>query len=266
MESSLPFKHEDERSFLNCIHPIIRFLIPFILVIPFLILNNIYLIFTIIIITLIISLFARIKLIRILSRIKTILPFVIIITIFIPLYLGKSVVFQIDLGIKINIYQEGLLFGFLLFMRIIGAMFVFLTFFSSLTYSEFVETLTKLRVPSMLTGSLIIMLHYIPILASSNTKILTAQELRGKKITTYREKLKTHAYIMGKSIVMNMERSERLYESLKMRGFSGRITFAARKFKFLDVFILSIFIILDIILIFIINLETIYIGVISLLF
>ena len=110
------------------------------------------------------------------------------------------------------------------------------------------------------------MLHYIPILASSNTKILTAQELRGKKITTYREKLKTHAYIMGKSIVMNMERSERLYESLKMRGFSGRITFAARKFKFLDVFILSIFIILDIILIFIINLETIYIGVISLLF
>jgi len=159
--------------------------------------------------------------------------------------------------------MEGLYYSLLLFLRIMGSIFVFLSFFSALTYSEFIETLTKLRLPSLFTGSFVIMLHYIPILANSNRKILTAQELRGKKITTYREKLKTHAYIMGKSIVMNMERSEKLYESLKMRGFSGKLTFAPRKIKFIDIMILTLFIIMMVTLI-MINLEEIIMGVVGL--
>lgn len=259
MEATLPFRHEEERCHLNKIHPIINFLIPFILVIPFLFLNDIYLIYTIIIITLIIGLICRIKILRVLSRIKKIIPFVILMTIFIPFYIGPSVAFQIGV---FTLYKEGLFLSFLLFSRIIGSIFVFLSFFSSLTYSEFIETLTKLRLPSMFTGSFVIMLHYIPILATSNRKILTAQELRGKKITTYREKLKTHAFIMGKSIVMNVERSEKLYDSLKMRGFSGKLTFAPRKIKVLDIFILFFVVLMMVFFVFI-DLQAIFIGVVS---
>ena len=91
-----------------------------------------------------------------------------------------------------------------------------------------------------------------------------AQELRGKKVTTYREKLKTHAFIMGKSIVMNMERSEKLYESMKMRGFSGKITFATRKIKIKDILLIIALLLIMISLIFFINLEAIYMGVIKL--
>lgn len=260
MEATLPFRHEEETCYLSKLNPIINFITPFIIVIPFLIINDIYLILTIILITLILDLIFRINILRILSRIKLILPFVIIMTIFIPFYIGSSIIFRIGV---ISIYMEGLYYSLLLFLRIMGSIFVFLSFFSALTYSEFIETLTKLRLPSLFTGSFVIMLHYIPILANSNRKILTAQELRGKKITTYREKLKTHAYIMGKSIVMNMERSEKLYESLKMRGFSGKLTFAPRKIKFIDIMILTLFIIMMVTLI-MINLEEIIMGVVGL--
>jgi energy-coupling factor transporter transmembrane protein EcfT len=140
-----------------------------------------------------------------------------------------------------------------------------MSFFSTLTYSEFIDALTKLRIPSVLVGSLIIMLHYIPILAGSNKKILEAQEMRGKKITSYWQKLKTHAYIMGKTIVMNMERSEKLYESLKMRGFSGKITFATKKIKIIDVGLLIFFSLLIIYFVFIIDLKSIYCGVLTLI-
>jgi energy-coupling factor transporter transmembrane protein EcfT len=140
-----------------------------------------------------------------------------------------------------------------------------MSFFSYLTYSEFIEALTKLRIiPSLFIGSLVIMLHYIPILADSNKKILEAQELRGKKMTTYREKFKTHAYIMGKSIARNLERSEKLYESLRMRGFSGKITFATKKIRFIDVTILVLFLAMMIYFIFIIDLKSIYQGVFDL--
>ncbi len=264
MESILPFRREDEVSFYNQIHPIIRFLLPFTLVIPFLILNDVYLIFSIIIITFIVGFFLKFKFQKVFSRVVKILPFVFLMTIFLPFYVGPTVLVKYNGLISLTIYAEGTRLALLLLMRIFGSIFVFLSFFSSLTYSEFIETLTKLRIPSLFTGSLVIMLHYIPILASSNKKILLAQELRGKKITTYREKIKTHAFIMGKSIVMNMERSEKLYEALKMRGFSGKLTFASRKLKFVDIIILSFFILLVTTFI-IIDLEQIYMGVIKLL-
>ena len=247
MESALPFRHKEEYTILSRFHPLVRLGSPFILVIPFLIIGDLYLIITIILITLIVDLIARLNMIRIFSRIAKILPFVLLMTVFIPFYI-----------------PNGIYLSILLFFRIFGAIFVFLSFFSSLTYSEFVESLTELRLPSIFTGSFVIMLHYIPILADSNRKILSAQELRGKKITTYREKLKTHAFIMGKSIVMNMERSEKLYESMKMRGFSGKITFATRKVKIKDILLIITLFFVIISLIFFINLEAIYMGVIGL--
>lgn len=153
----------------------------------------------------------------------------------------------------------------LLFFRIMGATFTFLTFFSSLTYSEFIEALTSIRIiPSFITGSIVIMLHYIPILATSNKKVLYAQELRGKKTATYWQRVKAHAFIMGKNIVNNMERSERLYESLKMRGFTGRLTFAPKKLKLYDYIGLFLTVILITYLVYFINLEQIYMEVINL--
>jgi len=109
------------------------------------------------------------------------------------------------------------------------------------------------------------MLHYIPIITSSNKKILEAQELRGKKITNYWQKLKAHGYVMGKSLVSNMERSERLYESLKMRGFTGNLNFVHRKIKIYDVSLFGIFFIISAYFVFALNLESIYREVFNLL-
>jgi energy-coupling factor transporter transmembrane protein EcfT len=116
----------------------------------------------------------------------------------------------------------------------------------------------------MFVGSLIIALHYIPILARANKKILEAQEMRGKKITNYWSKLKTHGYIMGKSLVSNMERSEIVYESMKMRGYSGKVTFKAKKLKFFDIFSFFFAIGIMVLFIFYIDLEIIYVRVLSL--
>jgi cobalt/nickel transport system permease protein len=264
LRTNLPFRLENEKIYLKRSHPLTRLILPFICVIPFVIIDDIYLIGSILFIIFISDLILRLNLIEILSRLKLVIPFVFLLTIFIPLYLGDIVIYQINIGIKITIYKEGLMLASLIFLRVIGALFVFMSFFSTLTYSEFIEALTKLRIPSIFVGSLIIMLHYIPILAKSNKKILEAQEMRGKNITKYRQKLKTHAYVMAKSIVINMERSEKLYESLKMRGFTGKITFAPKKFSLVDLSLLVIFTILIICMIFILDLQSIYQGVIYL--
>jgi len=266
MKDRLPFRHENEINHINKIHPIVRFILPFILVIPCLLITDIYLIITIILLVTILNLAFRLKIIEILSRLKLLIPFVIILTIFIPFYYGDNPLFQFHFLIPFVMYTEGLEIALIIFLRIILAAYTFLSFFSSLTYSEYIESLTKVRiVPSFLVGSIIIMLHYIPILASSNKKVLEAQELRGKNTTNYWARLKTHAYIMGKNVVNNMERSEKLYESLKMRGFTGRISFAPRKLKLLDYIVFVLFLLIIVFLVFVIDLESIISGVILLI-
>ena len=155
MDIELPFKHEDEKNFLNKIHPLIRFILPFILVIPFLIINDVYLVITIILFVLFFNLGFRLHLFKIFSKLKALTPFILLITIFIPFYVGNTVFFQLNIGISLNIYVEGLAYALNLFFRIIGAAFVFLTFLTSLTYSEFIEALTKLRaIPPFFIGSI----------------------------------------------------------------------------------------------------------------
>ena len=262
MKSVLPFKHEEEKGLFNKIHPLIRFSLPFIFVIPCLFIADLYLIITIIILIFLINIIFRLHLFQTLSRLKILIPFVFIMTIFIPFYYGSSIFAQFTFIVPITIYSEGLKTATLIFLRVILAAFTFLSFFTSLTYSEYIESLTKIRIiPSIFVGSIVIMLHYIPILASSNRKILDAQEIRGKNVTKYWQRLKTHAYIMAKNVVQNMERSEKLYDSLKMRGFTGKLTFAPKRLKLLDYLILILVIGLMISLIYFVDLEYIYTGV-----
>lgn len=265
MPTILPFRHENENTILEITHPLVRLILPFILIVPILFINNIFLIITVALTNFLLIIICRLPLKRILSRAKNVLPLIIIIVIFLPLYIGETIFYVINLGIQIPIYREGLELAILLFLRIFTAIFGFMVLFSSLSYSEFIEAITKARLPSMFVGSFIILLHYIPILASSNKKILEAQELRGKKVTSYLQKLKAHAFIMGKSIVMNMERSEKLYESLKLRGFSGKITFAPKGLKVADIMILLFFVLFMVFLILFVDLQSIYMGVIDLL-
>ncbi|MFW9772675.1 MAG: energy-coupling factor transporter transmembrane component T family protein [Candidatus Thorarchaeota archaeon] len=265
MKPDLPFKTENERNFFNKFHPIIRFLIPFILVLPFLIFNDMYLAITIIFIVVCINVFSKLHLLNVISRLKILIPFLFMVCIFIPFYFGHTILFQINIGIILNVYLEGIQMAFLLLFRIVGAAFTFLTFFSSLTYSEFIDALTRIRIiPSFIVGSIVIMLHYIPILAISNKRVLDAQELRGKNIATYWQRVRTHGFIMGKNLVNNMERSEKLYESLKLRGFTGKLTFAPRKLKLYDYFMLLSTLSFIIFLVYFLNLEQIYMEVINL--
>ncbi len=254
----LPFRLQDRKTILSKIHPAVRIILPFFLVIPFLLIDDFFLIVTNVLIALIVSLCSRLNLVEVLKRVKGALPYVVIITIFIPLYIGTTIVYQINLGLSITIYREGLYRAGFLFARIMGSIFIFMCFFSSLTYSEFIDALSKLKMPSLLLGSLVIMLHYIPIIGTSNKKLLESQELRGKKITSYYQRLKVHALIMGKSLVMNIDRSETLYESLKMRGFSGKMKFTKKKVKVTDILIVSFFLVLILSFIFLIDLENLY--------
>jgi len=139
LKTSLPFRLENEKIYLKKIHPLTRLVLPFIFVIPFIIIDDFYLIISILIVVFIFDLIFRLNIIEILSRLKIVIPFILLLTIFIPLYVGDIVLYQFNIGIKIIIFKEGIILASLIFLRVLGALFVFMSFFSTLTYSEFIE-------------------------------------------------------------------------------------------------------------------------------
>ena len=129
MKTTLPFRLENEKIYLNKINPLIRLIIPFLFVLPFLIIEDIYLIVTIILIALISDLMFRLNIIKILTRLKVIIPFILLITIFIPFYVGDTTLYTLNLGISLIIYREGVYLASLIFLRVFGALFIFMSFF-----------------------------------------------------------------------------------------------------------------------------------------
>ena len=77
MKPYLPFRHENERNMLNNLHPVIRFILPFLLVIPFLIFNDLYLIITIILVVFCINIAFKLHFIKIISRLRVLIPFLL---------------------------------------------------------------------------------------------------------------------------------------------------------------------------------------------
>ncbi|MFX0176298.1 MAG: hypothetical protein ACFE85_08720, partial [Candidatus Hodarchaeota archaeon] len=106
MKGVLPFKHEDDKKILNRIHPLVRFILPFILVVPFLIINDVFLTLTIILLNVILSIVFRLKLAYILSKLRVLIPFLLLLTIFIPFYIGETIIFQLNLHFNLIIYLE----------------------------------------------------------------------------------------------------------------------------------------------------------------
>ena len=119
MKTELPFRHENDINSFNKIHPMIRFILPFILVIPCLIIADLYLIITIILIVGIMNFIFRLQFVQTLSRLKLIIPFVFILTIFIPFYYGSTVIYQFYFLVPIKLYAEGLRMGLIIFLRIV---------------------------------------------------------------------------------------------------------------------------------------------------
>ncbi len=153
-----------------------------------------------------------------------------------PFVYGSSVMFtlQTPWG-PANAYWEGLWFGILLALRMFTIMLLFLGTFSHMTLSEFIGALKKLRVPSVILGSLMIMLRYIPLFIEERSRMQEAQALRGFEKGERLEKLRSLGFLVGSTIDRAFGRSVTVYEAMALRGFGRGSFVSSSSFKKVDI-------------------------------
>jgi cobalt/nickel transport system permease protein len=87
----------------------------------------------------------------------------------------------------------------------------------------FGHALHRLRVPENLVHLLLFTVRYTEVLHREYLRLRTAMKARGFRPRNSRHTYKSFGYLIGMMLVRALERSERILDAMKCRGFSGRI-------------------------------------------
>lgn len=85
------------------------------------------------------------------------------------------------------------------------------------------HALARLRVPKMLVHLLLFTIRYIEVLYGEYKRLRVAMRTRGFKAGTNRHTLRTFGYLLGMLLVRALDRSERILQAMKCRGFNGSL-------------------------------------------
>lgn len=85
------------------------------------------------------------------------------------------------------------------------------------------HALHRMRCPETLVHLLMFTIRYIEVLREEYLRLRGAMKVRGFRPGTNWHTYRSYGYLVGMMLVRAIERSERILEAMKCRGFSGRI-------------------------------------------
>jgi cobalt/nickel transport system permease protein len=166
-------------------------------------------------------LLSKVPLSYILKRSLVIIPFVLLVAVFIPFFKEGEIAANFNLwGWHISLTKSGLeLMGSILSKAWLSILsLVLLT--STTGFSQLLKGMEKLRTPSVIVMLLSFMYRYIFLLTDEIMRMKQARDSRnfgGRRLW----QIKTIGNMIGTLFVRSYERGERVYASMVARGFDG---------------------------------------------
>jgi cobalt/nickel transport system permease protein len=142
---------------------------------------------------------------------------------------GHLSLFSVSLfGLKIVAYQEGLMEGLMISSRIIGAVSVLTLMGFSTPFTEFMASLSWLRVPKGFVEVMVFAYRYIFVLLDEGLVIYNSQKTR-LGYTGFKRGLSSFGTLTGSLILRVFEHSQNTALALVQRGFDGHIPMAMKR-------------------------------------
>jgi cobalt/nickel transport system permease protein len=127
-----------------------------------------------------------------------------------------------ELGfIKIN--PRGLLIAALALSKASAIVVMMLILFGTNRFPVIIRALASLRVPPIVIQMVLMCYRYLFVFVSEMQRMATAMKARGFKKKTNLQTLKIMGNFIGVLLVRSFERTERVYDAMLSRGYTGRI-------------------------------------------
>ncbi len=159
----------------------------------------------------------------VLKRSLVVLPFALMVGVFLPFFGGGSPVWSADIGNwHITVTREGLtLFGGMLAKSWLSVLALILLA-ATTTVTSLLKGLEQLRAPSIMVMLLSFMYRYLFVISDEAERLSMARNSRsfGGGVRLH---ARTLGYMAGTLFLRSYERGERIYGAMLARGFDGRI-------------------------------------------
>lgn len=136
------------------------------------------------------------------KRAGVILPFVLLVTIFLPFF-----------------KEDGLKMAIITFTKSFLSIIILILLISTTKFSDLISGLSKLRVPNIILMMLSFIYRYFFVLIDEAERMERAARLRSNQEGS--KLLKTLSNIVGILFIRSYEKSERIYNAMFLRGFDG---------------------------------------------
>ena len=173
------------------------------------------------------ALFSGVSLPLLFKRSLVVIPFVVLVAVFLPFFGGGDTVEVFSISLSV----EGLRRFEDIFMKAFLSVFCMATLVETTDFPDLLKGFESLRMPKIMVILISFIYRYFSVILEEAERMKIARDVRstGGSIVW---QLKTLGNILGQLFIRSYERSERIYQAMYMRGFTGDI-------KTLDTFDLS---------------------------
>jgi cobalt/nickel transport system permease protein len=155
-----------------------------------------------------------------LRRLGAVNLFVLFLLVFTPLSMPGTPLFRLG-GLKWS--ADGILFGLRIGVKANTVMLLCSALLASMEPADLAHALYRLRLPAKLAHALFFCVRYLEVLHVEYHRLRNAMRLRAFRPRWTRHALRSLGYFVGMLFVRSVDRSDRILEAMKCRGFDGRL-------------------------------------------
>lgn len=165
-------------------------------------------------------LFANMEVRKTLKRMAAMDSFIVFVLVMLPFTVPGETMFEV-FGYPAS--WEGLVQAGQIALKANAAVLAMMALVGSMESVTFGHALHRLRVPESLVHLLLFTVRYIEVLRVEYDRLRNAMKARGFRPANSRHTYVSYGYLVGMMLVRALERSERILQAMKCRGFAGQI-------------------------------------------
>ena len=185
-------------------------------------------------------LISRIPVTYIIKSIKIPLYFLLFMLIILCFTSGGNIIYSFGI---FNLYREGIILALQILVRSISIMIIILILFSSTKMNTIMNVMQSLKFPVILVNIIYFTYRFIFLYSGDIKQLFISAKLRGSNTIKGIRNIQSTVSIFVTLLIKSYEQSERIFASMKLRGFTGDFhSFVQFKPRFIDIVKLSIII------------------------
>jgi len=163
-------------------------------------------------------LLAGISIRRVLARLAIVNTFIVFLWLILPFTSQGEILYAVG---PLKVHDEGVRLALLITLKSNAIVLALISLLATSPIVNLVHALSHLGVPDKLVHLFFFCFRYLHVIHEEYHKLANAMKIRGFRPRTDRHTYRSLAYLVGMLLVRSFDRSARILDAMKCRGFKG---------------------------------------------